>query len=330
MAKATPAITSEREFIEATSRLFSFSLRSPTSPSQTISPVEIRHTKNKLDLVRRVLSTSEEAFRNSDLILELSDKLGYRGDETARVEVLGMLADSAVQAAEFDIAYTYCQSMVDLASSRRYRAKKGEEEKLERLRDVCWRTCLSIGRQSEYADVGNKMTVLGQAVELCPPDQIPDILKVWRKVEDGEMRLGEAAKRRRLAGIPSAKSGHPGTKTGSLPTSPATVTHEERVLGSRTAAKAAKLALDFGERWNLRQYAPSPVLGSAPLNALSRTISREASDSGSRRSSGEGGRPAKALFDDAGEAERVRVQARRALVKGVGWLLGADEKEVTG
>ena len=36
------------------------------------------------------------------------------------------------------------------------------------------------------------------------------------------------------------------------------------------------------------------------------------------------------MFGATAEGERVRVQARRAVLKGVGWLLGADEKEISG
>lgn len=41
---------------------------------------------------------------------------------------------------------------------------------------------------------------------------------------------------------------------------------------------------------------------------------------------------ARDLFEHLGrdEAERVRKGARRALVRGVGWLLGADESEIAG
>ena len=229
-----------------------------------------------------------------------------------------MLADAAVQATDFERAFEQCQTMMDLAKTK---AKRGED----RVKEVCWKTCLELGHQSEYADVGNKMTVLGWAVELCPPDRLPDILLVWRKVEDGQIRLGEAAKRRRLAGInqPSTLRS-PNPAGDSRPSSRAQLREEEeRVLGSRTAARAARLAKEFGERFNLRQLGPSasPLLGSED----------ERDDEGSeRKRSSESERPITAMFDAAAEGERVRVQARRAIVKGVGWLLGADEKELAG
>ena len=307
---SSPSIRHEREFIEATSRLCSFNF--------SITPIEIRHSKNKLDLIRRVLSSSGDAHRHADIVLELTDKLGYRGDTVARVEVLAMLADAAVQATEFERAYEHCQAMVTLATSRGAdRAKLGE---------VCCKTCLELGHQSEYADVGNKMTLLGQAVELCPAERIPDILGTWKRVEDGQIRLDEAAKRRRLTGINSSTFSR-----GSLPNSPNRAdVQEARVLGSRTAARAARLAMDLGERFNLRQLAPSPLLGGSPLATSGGGVSPEIASDDERRTSAESDRPIAAMFNGPAEAERVRHQARRAVLKGVGWLLGADEKEVTG
>ncbi len=299
---ASATIRREREFIEATSKVCSYNL--------SITPAEIRHSKDRLNLIRRVLSSHDDAHRHAEIVFDLTDKLGYRGDTGARIDVLAMLADAAVQATDFEWAFEHCQAMVLLTKSQAKSKGAGEDK-------VCWKTCLELGHQSEYADVGNKMTLLGWAIELCPPESIPDILGVWRKVEDGQIRLGEAAKRRRLTGIDQARS--PGQLGPFVPESPRE--GEERVLGSRTAARAARLAKDFGERFNIRQLAPTPLVVSED----------ERFDEGSeRRRSGESDRPIAAKFDAAAEGERVRNQARRAVLKGVGWLLGAEEKELSG
>lgn len=307
VAPSSVNIRREREFIEATSRLCSYNF--------SISPIEIRHSRDRLQLIRRVLSSSDDAYRHAEIVLDLTDKLGYRGDTTARVKVLAMLADAAVQAMEFERAFEHCQAMVALAKSRA-RTKSDED----RVEEVCWKTCLELGHQSEYAEVGNKMTLLGWAIELCPSERIPDILAVWRKVEDGQIRLGEAAKRRRLAGINQPSTSN--RTSGSIPSSPRMPEAEERVLGSRTAARAARLAMGLGDRFSLRQIATSPLLGSED----------ERDEEGSeKRRSGESYRPIAAMFDAAtAERDRVRIQARRAVLKGVGWLLGADEKEIAG
>jgi hypothetical protein len=289
--------------------------------STLLPPLEIRHTPNKLDLIRRLLTSSEDAFRHSEIVLELADKLGVsRPESTANVEILGMLAEAAVKAGEYEIADTHCHSIIVLVRKRHVKADEAIETK---KKEVCWKSCVLIGRQAEYANIGAKMELLGRAIEYCPPRELPAILEIWRKVEDGQIRLGEAAKRRRLAGItnPAPIS----APTSSTPMSPArSVDGEKRVLGSRTAAR---LAMNFGER--LRQYAPSPVLSESGMDDNSTPAKRT-----SMESERDVGRPAlAAIFDEAvgaEEGERMRHQARRALVKGVGWLLGADEKEIGG
>ena len=327
---SSPAIVTQRDFIEATSRLSSFGIPS-SSGSGTITPLEIRYAKSKLDLVRRVLETSHDAFQHPELILDLADKLGYKDDATARIEVLGMLVESAVKAGDYDAGYAHCQEMVT-SSKKRFKSTRAESEAIFSS-DVVWKSCLLVGSQSDYFSIDNRMNLLGRAIEACPAEEIPRILGVWRKVEDGQMKLDEAAKRRRLHGIRSA---NPPSRPGSSMASPAV--GEERVLGSRTAARAARLAMDFAAP-RLRSAGISPQLPSGlGFSGRSPTLTSPAlsSTDGARRSTDSDRPSIGSILDNSGlaqgaaEAERVRQQARRALVRGVGWLLGADESEIDG
>jgi hypothetical protein len=406
---STPAVQEERDFIEATSRLTSFSLLSPLGGGGTMSPVEIRHTKNKLDLIRLVLDSSKEAYKHDELILDLADKLGYRGDVRAKGEVWGMLARSAEKGGEWMVASGYVGKVVtvvrdsqgksgrgrrnidegrengsssaegsivtgsailDASASAFPSAAKGVEE--DRLREVAWRTSLSLGTQSDFSDIPQRQTLLGWAVELAPAKDLPEVLEAWRGLEEGVHRLVAARKRRRLRGDAvghhrwrsGGSAGSVGPRlAGSTPVSPS-LGVEERVLGSRTAARAARLAKDLGGKWGLNvqglqglQGLQSPILASPRLGALGMALAGSASRDGGAtggtgaggigagnggggslpgrasgwdetsegRRSAEGERPlAAALGVGMDDAERVRRGARRALVKGVGWLLGAE------
>ena len=203
------------------------------------------------------------------------------------------------------------------------------------MRDVAFKTCLELGRQEEWSEIDNRMLLLGRAVEFCPSDSIPSVLATWRTVEDGSLKLSQAAKRRRLTGI---KQPFKPAGTTSTLTSPVVGSEEERVLGSRTAARAARMALGFGERF--RDQIPFGAGISPKLPSL--TSSREASRD--RSGARDGGEERRSIDSDRGslsglgfgingsreqtDAERVSRHARRALVKGVGWLLGADEREL--
>ena len=319
VAPPSDAISAERDFIEATSRLTTFSIRSP-SGAGTITPMEIRNERNKLDLVRQVLETSDDAYKHPELILDLAYKLGFRNDASARIQVLSMLSSSAIRDDEFDLASTHCENMFKLST------KHGIEK------DVVYRALVSLGEQSEYADIERRMTVLGQALELAPADRIPAILQVWRVVEDGQAKLSGAAKRRRIAGISDPSASLPSLAPTSISSSIGSLgaSTEERVLGSRTAARAARLAMGFaGNTLNLRGIASNAMTPSSMTPSVRSEDGTTRSSDGEKSSFG-------AIFDGAGvkpgtaEAERVRQQARKALVRGVGWLLGADEDEIVG
>ena len=287
-----------------------------------------------------------------------------------------MLAGSAIRMGDYDSARDHCQGSVELATESSLsfttkstkRANLDKDKKKGKMQNVVWERCLELGSQSEYADVEKKMRLLGQAVELCPAESVPRILSVWRVVEESQMKLCQATKRRRVAGIQSAVSseggpsptgsGYQGRGGGGGGGGDVGSKEEERVLGSRTAARAARLAMGFANnRFNLHlsplvgNEIGSPHLASSPLVPPSTTsegemYTRDAKDTrgGERgsgewtRNSGESDRPSfGAMFDGAGgagagtvEAERVRRQARKALVRGVGWLLGADEGEIEG
>lgn len=466
MAAPSPAIVAERQFIEATSRLTSFSIPSPRTHS-ALTPVEIRHTKNKLDLIALLLKHSRDAYKHDELVLDLVDKLGCGSDPAivasesssvttsersrearkaealreARGEVMGMLAEAAMRDAEWEIASRWVEEVVRLAREKRGGHKrqasrahiqhrraasmsagpsgyaggvKSVAESTKRLEGIAWRTSLALGGETEYADIPRRLTLLGWAVELAPAPEVPSVLTTWRKVEDGAHKLSSAAKRRRLAGpgIRSSASAR-GSQAGSTTSTPRTSLDENarpslsaalghalgdvgaraaavsttvgpdgetRVLGSRTAAKAARMALDLGGRW--RSGAGSPLLAGQSVlssaaahlpSALSTgalrghdanqasaapSVAGSAGVTGSGRSTPlfggwRGGgvsrherrdsttsRASEVASDDGSErfvppglgmddAERVRRGARRALVKGVGWLLGAEEGEIS-
>nr|KIR83994.1 hypothetical protein I308_05750 [Cryptococcus tetragattii IND107] len=318
VAPSTPAIVAERQYIEAT-------------------------------LLSAVLSdNSSDAFRHPDLMLELAEKLGCRGD-TDRGLVWGIMGRAAIAKEDWPMASKAVENMVQTVkkSQDSQTAVKQEQQSMANsgstLRSETWTLAQTLSSQSEFSDISAKLSFVSSAIELCPASEIPSILETFRQIEKGRIRLDEAAKRRRMKGIAAPQ----------LPSEPSigvssVAAVQERVLGSRTAAKAAKLALDIGGRLTAHRQLPSPsLLSSATFSSpfagyeLARPLSRNSaagseggSDGGYKiggsLSSGTAG--ARDLFEHLGreEAERVRKGARRALVRGVGWLLGADESEIAG
>jgi hypothetical protein len=287
----------EKDFIEATSRLSSFNIMS--RPGISISPIEIRLTKDRLSLVSRVLSSNADAYKHTQVILDLMYKLGFRDDEVAEVKTLSMLAESALQAEDFARAYEINDRMYDKVLKLRSGIDANSDDaKIREAVEFCWVASFQLGRHIEFDDAPKKLALLGRALELCPPEKLHDILTTWRKIEkeDIENRKEKLANRR--DGVPRQKA--PSKATPSL---------ASRIQNMRIASAALAQAPDIASRTFNRVAANfSFSMGNRGRDLVS--------DDG-ERSRGEGrGMP---------DSEDVSVQATRAFQKGIGWLIGADD-----
>ncbi|EGO05166.1 hypothetical protein SERLA73DRAFT_164715 [Serpula lacrymans var. lacrymans S7.3] len=296
-------LSSEKEFIEATSRLSSFNIIS--RPGIPISPIEIRLTKDRLSLISRVLSSNADAYKHTQVILDLLYKLGFRNNVAAEAKTLAMLADTALQAEDFARAYEASERMIHTVLHLRSAAPLGVEEPMvQEASNVCWVACFQLGRQPEFPDVRKKLLLLGRALELCPADKLHDVLNAWRRLEKEDLER----RREELAGYatkaPRKRVSSPDKQLSSLgmrlhdlhmPSSPLVNAEDAAALASRTFNRmASNFPFSVGARSRS-------------------TFSRE-DESGGR---GEGG----VGFD----GDVVSAQASRVLQKGIGWLLGADD-----
>lgn len=296
-----------------------------------MSPQEIRHTRHRLDLLASVLQHSPDAFRHEQMLLDLADKLGV-GTRVEKGRVWGMMASTAAEKGEWEVGDEYVAKAAEVVKESRNPSGRGmkkasdpeaENSQMARLREDVWRSAYIIGSAADYSDVGRKMDLLGLAVDLCPAEEVEGVLKAWRQVEDGRIKLDTAAKRRRLAGIPGGEErGRMGHTRGTSATSSTawaspnfdlhevTSLHpseEDRVLGSRTAARAAKMAFDIGGRLGSR-IPPIPLqLPISSLPHLPRSGSPATGYSLSRTTSRpEGGRTDSPSSVRSTSAERLR------------------------
>lgn len=301
-------IIREKEFIEATSRLSSFNITS--RPGIPISPIEIRLTKDRLSLVSRVLSSNNDAYKHTEVILDLVYKLGFRDDATTEVKALAMLADTALQAEDFIRAFGISERMVDAVLTLRASAPMGlDDPRILEASEVCWVACFQLGRQPEFDDLEKKLSLLGRALELCPAEKLHDVLTVWRRLEKDDVENREE----RLSYSQSGVAGPSGRR--------------RRAIAPTNAASSLRARLqDF--------HMPSPPLLSTPDAAAlaSRTFRSVAANFSFSVSSR--GRSQVLELDDASSRrsgsqrrsdEDVSAQATRVLQKGIGWLIGADD-----
>lgn len=294
VATPSPAIQREREFIEATSRICSFNVVS--RQGIPISPLEIRLVKDKLDLIAGVLSGTEDAYKHSKVILDLTYKLGYRDDVVAEVKVLAMIADAALQAEDFVRAAENAERMVDIVRKlNEVSLTSSDMESGTEAKEVCWRSCFQLGRQTEFRDVDKKLRLLGHALELCPPEHTLDVLGIWRKIEGEsismhreklEMQKGQGASFAAASFRTRLQDLQLGTSTGI------------------TAPDAAALAS--------RTF--KSVAANFPFSVRGRQLEDERGtlDEGSIE------------IEDSGPD--VSAHAKQAFARGIGWLIGADEE----
>ncbi|CAE6418929.1 unnamed protein product [Rhizoctonia solani] len=289
----TPAVIKEREFIEATSRICAFNVVS--RPGVPITPLEIRLVKDRLSLVGRVLSSTEDAYKHTQVILDLVAKLGFRGDPAAEVKALAMIADAALSSEDFEVAAEVSMRMVKAAVKLRGSDAAAAREATE----VCWHTCFQLGRQTEFADTKAKMTLLAHALELCPPENVNDVLAAWKRLETEKL---EAFKARG----PIVKQARQRTRTGSdhlaIPDlSGPLISPDAAAAAARTFSRVAGAAANF----------PFSVRGRLGY-------------------SGGGDRDNESVVSGMSTRSRspestVSTSARHALSRGVGWLIGANE-----
>ena len=314
----------EQEFIEATSRITSFNVES--RPGVALTPIEIRLTKDRLSLISRVLSSNSDAYKYKEVILELVDKLGFRGDVVARVKVLAMIADTALQAEDFVQAFETSEAMINTVSQLCLSPDISEAQ-LGDAKEVCWVSCYQLGRQTEFPDVPKKLRLLGHALEFCPADRLPEILTAWRRLEKEDI-----ATRQHVSDNNKDEDGPSSTRRhGRAAAAPSTQYRQAHQSGAPAPTLASRL-----QNIHLPTSPLSPLVmadGAAIADTFSRVASRfpfaksrpqahadhPEGDEGSDSSRGDGaGWPSL-------DREEVSAQASRALQKGIGWLIGADE-----
>lgn len=340
-------LTREKEFIEATSRIASFNVLS--RPGIPISPIEIRLTKDRLSLVSRVLSSNNDAYKHTEVILDLCYKLGFQGDAVAEVKALAMLAATALQAEDFVRAYENTLRMLDIVKQHHEAPTSSDTQKgkVEEMTEVCWIGCFQLGRQPEFADLKKKLQLIGSALEFCPSEKLHDVLTVWKRLEKEDIVIREEdlvqKKQLHVGGKSLTSSLHRHQQKHGITNGNGRAWGHAPVVTSQSLNTAASSL-----RAKLQQFhMPSPPLLSTPDAAAlaSRTFRsvtanfpfsvgprsttpsqashREYESHQHRYDAGKGSQ-----VSDSGHhrLDDVQAQATKVFSKGIGWLIGADDE----
>lgn len=269
-----------------------------SKPGVPILPIEIRLTKDKLNLVSRIVSSNENAYKHAEVILDLTRKLGYQGDVLAEVKTLAMIADTALQAEDFVRAFEANDRMIKKVLQLQSSGSMLDQVNIKEAADVCWVACFQLGRYPDEENVRRRMELLGRSLELCPPDKIADILTAWRKLEVDVIKERQSI----LGGKPTRQPRLNPTLHRSL-----AAKLQNMHLSSPSLMHAAPDAAAFAS------HAFSRVAANFPFSIVRHPEHDQDKSSPRPQRSG---------------SPDVQSQARHALQKGIGWLIGADEDDL--
>lgn len=179
----TTEIKKEIDLIEATHSLI-HEYKVQDRPGITIMPIQIRQSKNRLELISKLIFAKRDMYRRHEIALDLVRKLGYGDDLLAKVKTLAMLANAALVEEDYIESYKLCQITVDAAQNQKTAGKS--KSYYDEIDEAAWHSCFNLGKVEAFEDVNRRLDLLSMAMTLSPAENIRDVLIVWRKLDQGK------------------------------------------------------------------------------------------------------------------------------------------------
>ncbi|GAA5992092.1 hypothetical protein JCM10908_000740 [Rhodotorula pacifica] len=279
----TPAIRRERDFIEATSKLCSYRLDS--RPGIALTPIELRHASDRLAFISRLLSANPQVAKHPDMVIELSRKLtADKWTGAYEVRVLTMLSEASTASGDWNLASEMCGRIVRAVEALRKRAARTdadstEQQDAETAAEQAWRACFQLGKHDGWtSDPRKKLDALGQALTLCPPERIQDILPAWNKLElqvaqeallSEKEKEAKSGKGRATAPPGAAHAAETAARAAASAAAGATAAGAARVAGflAAAAARGANVASGSGSNASSTANTPSSPRSFTPMQA---------------------------------------------------------------
>ncbi|BGP44634.1 hypothetical protein JCM10450v2_000448 [Rhodotorula kratochvilovae] len=273
------AIRRERDFIEATSRLCSFRLDS--RPGIPLTPIELRHASDRLSFVARLLGSNASAHKHPEMVLALVHGLGYPAGGKDEVRALAMLADACIAAGDFPLAAEQCARAVRAVEAlRRGAARANEPEKerdAEQGADYAWRACFALGK-SGWADATKRLEAMGQALTLCPPERIQDLLPAWTALERDVAQETLRRQREEAAGGSVSSKSAAAAHAGVLLSDPGEAARAAAQAAAAGAAKVSHFLAAAAAKTTSSAPSPQPPSPTSPAHAPPQGVQHLASE----------------------------------------------------
>jgi hypothetical protein len=176
----TTEIKKEIELIEATHTLIS-EYKVQDRPGIALMPIQVRQSKNRLELVAKLIHAKGDMYRRHEQVLDIVRKLGYGDDLLAKVKALSMLASAALVEEDYLESYKLCQITVEAAQNKSSAGKPKSYN--DQVDQSAWQICLNLGKVEAFHDINRRLDVLSMAMTLSPVENIRDVLAVWRTLD---------------------------------------------------------------------------------------------------------------------------------------------------
>lgn len=178
----TTEIKKEINLIEATHTLI-HEYKVQDRPGITLMPIQIRQSKNRLELISKLINNKVGMYQHHEQVLELVRKLGYGDDLLAKIKALAMLASAALVEEDYSESYKLCHITVAAALDKNTSKPKKYNDEIDQS---AWQICFNLGKVEAFDDINRRLDVLSMAMTLSPVENICDVLAVWRKLDQNK------------------------------------------------------------------------------------------------------------------------------------------------
>ncbi|KAI8640795.1 secretory pathway protein Sec39-domain-containing protein [Parasitella parasitica] len=176
----TTEIKKEIDLIQATHSLI-YEYKVQDRPGISLMPIQIRQSKNRLELVSKLINSKAGMYQRHEQVLDLVRKLGYGDDLLAKIKALSMLASAALVEEDYLTSYQLCQLTVKAALDKDNKSPKAYRDEIDQS---AWQICFNLGKVEAFEDISRRLNVLAMAMTLSPVDYISDVLVIWRKLDE--------------------------------------------------------------------------------------------------------------------------------------------------
>ncbi|XP_012940751.1 neuroblastoma-amplified sequence [Aplysia californica] len=124
-----------------------------------ILPLQVRLSTNRLELVKKAVSSKPTSYKQTQRLLRLGQLLGIEDKDNSEGMIGQLCAEAAVAALDYEFAYQCCERLINLCHS------------------PAWSVCVKLAELEGFRNIDAKAKLLSFALTYCDRDMIPPVLQ---------------------------------------------------------------------------------------------------------------------------------------------------------